>query len=157
MQDADHDLCLPAAAFIKEGEELARVVVAHRAIGVAHQLQKTGKILQDAIAYGVAEAAAHLGQVVQLKGKAGKVLRQNAAGHAGDIHIELFAVGQAGLFVHIQQIIHHIRDASQHNGTAAADDEEQHQRQHQIQFDVDGGSHLHRADHLQIIRADVQV
>ena len=43
LQDADHDFCLPAAAFIKEGKELARAVVAHRAVGVAHQLQKTGK------------------------------------------------------------------------------------------------------------------
>ena len=105
----------------------------------------------------VAEAAAHLGQVVQLQSKAGIVLRQNAVGHAGDIHVELFAVGQTGLFVHIQQIIHRIRDAAQQNCAAAADDKEQHQRKHQVQLDIDGGSHLHRADHLQIIRADVQV
>ena len=43
LQNADHDLCLPGAAFIKEGKELARAVVAHRAVGIAHQLQKTGK------------------------------------------------------------------------------------------------------------------
>ena len=105
----------------------------------------------------VAEAAAHIGQIIQLQSKAGIIFRQDAVCHTADINIELFAVGQPGLFVHIQQVIHHIRDTSQHNGTAAADDEEQHQRQHQIQLDVDSGSHLHRADHLQIIRADVQV
>ena len=65
------------------------------------QLQKTGKILQDAVTHMVAEAAAHLGQVVQLQSKAGIVLRQNAVGHAGDVHVELFAVGQPGLFVQL--------------------------------------------------------